>query len=90
MVPFQIFIILDSVVNKSYTELDKTAEITANLEPLLEFTQQMSDLNATLTNVQNNVNILQTSITALDMELDQITSDIIADIERKLFRCEVQ
>ena len=81
MVPFQIFGILDSVVNTSYTELDNATGITANLEPLLEFTHQMPDLNATLSNVQYNVDILQPNITYLDEELERITTTIIEDIE---------
>ena len=81
MVPFQVFLILDTVVNSSYTELDNITGITANLEPLLEFTKQMPDLNATLSNVQSNVNILQTNITDLDKELEIITDEIITAIE---------
>ena len=81
MVLFQVFLILDTVVNSSYTELDTITGITANLEPLLEFTQQMPHLNATLSNVQSNVNILQTNITDLDMELETITDEIITAIE---------
>ena len=68
----QVFVKLAGVVTESYDELDSQAKISANMEPLIDFTDQMPFLESGLTNVEANVTDLDSSVSQLENLLNAV------------------
>ena len=68
----QVFVKLAGVVTESYDELDSQAKISANMEPLIDFTDQMPFLESGLTNVEANVTDLDSSVSQLEIRLNVV------------------
>ncbi len=77
---FQIFTDLDSVVTDSYNQLDETARISENMDPLLEFINQTDELKTTLETIQDDAIELNTANSELEGNLTVIQGDIISNI----------
>ncbi len=73
---------MDQIVNKSFEELDAEAGISANMDPLLDFTGQMGELNSTLTQVQDNATALQAQVDNLSTNLTVLKRDIVSLISK--------
>ncbi len=72
----QVFSEFDAIVTNAYDELDNQAGISKNMDPLLEFAENMPFMSSALSNAKTNASVFQSQADSLNSSLEEVASNV--------------